>query len=316
MFGWFRRFPLKWLNRIPVPGLRHVVVHAYKFIDRKGVVSNYLADPQTLYEKWWPYRALRRRFFSHAEPLVSVIVATRNNETTIEKAVTSLMQQTHRNLEIIVIDDASTDGTRNTVRMLQEVDSRIRLVVNKRHAGTGSSRNKGLEAARGDYITFQDGDDYSLRHRIEMQVAAFRKFPSKRLVTCNYVRETADGSPIQVNDKRVMECVISMMFPRKEILKTVGYFDDLSVSEDTDYLERIKIAFGSSCHVLVFRTLYRALFRKDSSFFSDVEIVECDGQKVIYQRGAVSTKAYERVRARHQLMRAGARSVFVGMGDP
>lgn len=291
------------------------MVRAYKFVDRDGTVSNYLADPQTLYEKWWPYRALRRKFFGHAEPLVSVILATKNNEPTIEKAVISLMQQTHRNLEIIVIDDASTDGTRNAVRMLQEADSRIRLVVNERHAGTGASRNRGLEAARGNYITFQDGDDYSLSHRIEMQVAAFRKFPNKKLVTCNYVRETADGFPIQVNDKRVMECVISMMFPRKEILNAVGYFDDLSVSEDTDYIERIKIAFGPSCHVLVFRTLYRALFRKDSSFFSDVEIVECDGQKVIYHRGPASAKAYERIRARHQLMRTGGRSVFVGIGD-
>ena len=315
MFGWFRRFPLKWLERIPVPGLRESVVYLYKQIDRDGVVSDFLADPQILYEKWWPYRTVRKRLFAGPEPLVSVVVATHNNRQTIESAIRSLLSQTHRNLEIIVVDDASSDGTGDVVQSLQQEDSRVVLLRNSRQLGTGRSRNRAMKAARGTYLTFQDGDDYSLPARIEMQVHAFVRHPRKTLVTCNYVRVTEAGNRIQVNDKRVMECMISMMFPREIVLEKIGFFDNLGVSEDTDYRERIKITFGPNCRHVVFRTLYHALFRQNSSLFSDVRILEYDGRKVRYDRDTKAAEAYAKIKARHDLMRKGRKSTYIPASD-
>ncbi len=246
---------------------------------------------------------------------MSVVVATHNNHQTIEKAILSLLAQTHRNLEIIVVDDASSDGTGDVVRALQEKDARITLLRNNQQLGTGRSRNRAMKAARGVFLTFQDGDDYSLPARIEMQVHAFVRYPRKTLVTCNYVRVTETGSRIQVNDKRVMECMISMMFPREKVLEKVGFFDDLGVSEDTDYRERIKITFGPNCRHIVFRTLYHALFRQNSSLFSDVRILEYDGRKIRYDRDKKAAEAYAKIKARHDLMRKGRKSTYIPASD-
>ena len=315
MFRWFRRHPLKWLEMIPVPGLRQATVFAYRAIDRGGIVSDVIADPQTLLEPWWPYRFFRRRLAGRPEPLVSVVVATRNNAGTLERSIRSLAAQTHRNLEIIVVDDASEDASMRIVEALAREDGRIRYLRNPVHRGTGASRNRGMDAATGDYVTFQDGDDTSLPTRIEAQVAAFRRNAGRKVVTCNYVRVNAAGRRIRVNDKRIMVCVVSMMFPRREILEKVGYFDDISVSEDTDLLERIRIAFGRDCHANVFRTLYLALFQPTSTFFSDVEIIRNSETEVAYRRSATAASAYAEIRARHARMRAGKMPVYIGNAE-
>lgn len=293
-----------------------MAVYVYKWIDQGGIISDFLADPQMLYEAWWPYRAFRKRLFSSYEPLVSVVLATRNNNATIERAVRSLMAQSHSNIEVIVVDDASTDGTGDVVEALREEDGRIKFLRNERRRGTGGSRNRGMKVARGTYITFQDGDDYSAPRRLEMQVQAFRRYPKKTIAICNYVRVNANGERIQVNQKRIMPCVISMMFPRERVLERVGFFDDLSVSEDTDYRERIKIAFGARCEHVIFRTLYYALFRQDSSLFSDVRILEYDGRKVRYERDKRAADTYAQIVARHDLMRKGMKSIYIPSLDP
>ncbi len=220
--------------------------------------------------------------------------------------------QTHRNLEIIVVDDASEDASTGIIERLAREDDRILFLANPVHVGTGASRNRGMEAATGDYVTFQDGDDTSLPIRIEAQIDAFRRHPRLKLVTCNYVRVNGEGRRIRINDKRIMECVISMMFPRRDILGKVGYFDNISVSEDTDLHERIRIAFGPDCHVNVFRTLYLALFQPTSTFFSDVEIVGRSETEVTYRRTARAADAYAEICRRHAKMRAGTMAVYIG----
>ena len=310
MFFNFRRFPMKSLNRIPIFGVRQIAVRLYMVADKNGRLSDYFADPQRIYEKWWPYRMLRKKFSPGASPLVSIVVATRDNRPTIERSLRSLMTQTYANLEVIVVDDSSSDGTGDVVRRLQLEDKRIFLLRNDRHLGTGQSRNRAMRVAQGEYITFQDGDDYSFPQRIEMQVQALLSHPNKIMTTCNYARVNDADQRLVINDRRIMECVISMMFRSREVLDKIGYFQNLSVSEDSDYRERIEIAFGRDCCIIVFRTLYHALFRPDSSFFSDVRIVEYDGHRVCYERDSKSADVYAEVLRHHDLMRMGVESVY------
>ncbi|WP_158255697.1 MULTISPECIES: glycosyltransferase family 2 protein [Sinorhizobium] len=307
----FRRFPLRRMKRWNLPVGGAIVVRAFESLDRNGQLSDICADPQRLYEWWWPYKAIRRKFLRIQRPCVSVIVATRNNEATIERSLRSLTRQTLNNLEIIVVDDASTDGSLGIIREIARADHRIRVITNARQLGTGASRNRGLQAATGDYVTFQDGDDFSAPSRLEMQCDALQKFPGKKLVLCNYVRVNEDGARLQINDRRVMKCIISMMFPRREVLDRVGFFLESNLSEDADFYERIKIAFGKGCELLVFRTLYEALFRNNSSFFSEVDIQNAGERVVRFTRKAEAAASWEAMQQRHAKMRKGEIDVYV-----
>ena len=115
------------------------------------------------------------------KPLISVIIPTYNCASTIETAISSMLQQTYENIEIIVVDDNSTDETeaitRNMARQYPRV-SYYRLPFDDPHrfnrAGRNinagyMARNYGFEKARGEWITFQDADDASLLNRLEIQ---------------------------------------------------------------------------------------------------------------------------------------------------
>ena len=91
-------------------------------------------------------------------PLVSVIIPTFNVATWIDELMASVLGQSHRNLEVIVIDDHSTDGTFEAVRRWAERDPRVQVMVNPARGG-GSARNAGVARARGAYLAFADGDD-------------------------------------------------------------------------------------------------------------------------------------------------------------
>ncbi|AYC99590.1 hypothetical protein NCHU2750_01930 [Neorhizobium sp. NCHU2750] len=165
-------------------------------------------------------------------------------------------------------------------------------------------------AATGDYVTFQDGDDTSSPYRLEHQLFALTANPRKKLATCNYVRVDQGGRRLEINDKRVMKCIISMMFPREEVLNEVGFFIGENVSEDADFYERIKIVFGPSCQVHVFRTLYFALFREVSSFFTSCESIAVRDRRVIFTRSQQTLAEWDALRKRHEDMRLGLLSPY------
>lgn len=93
------------------------------------------------------------------KPLVSVIIPAYNTESFIDKCLKSVQVQTYVNLEVLVIDDGSTDGTGAVCRRFAEADSRFR-VLRKENSGVSDSRNLGLEQAKGKYLVFVDSDDH------------------------------------------------------------------------------------------------------------------------------------------------------------
>lgn len=90
---------------------------------------------------------------------VSVIIPIYNDEKYLEQCLDSVIKQTYKNLEIILVDDGSTDRTPEICEQYRENDSRIR-VLHKKNGGVGSSRNAGLAMATGDYVLFVDDDDF------------------------------------------------------------------------------------------------------------------------------------------------------------
>lgn len=101
-------------------------------------------------------------------PLVSVILPAYNAEKYIRDAIMSIVNQTYKNMEIIVIDDASRDNTVSIVNSID--DDRIKLLVNEKNMRQSATRNKGIMLAKGKYIANMDSDDISLPNRIEKQV--------------------------------------------------------------------------------------------------------------------------------------------------
>lgn len=107
---------------------------------------------------------------SSAEPLVSVIMPAFNCERYVETAVRSVICQTHKNLELFVIDDGSSDATVAKVEALAEGDSRIRLIRNAENMGAAGTRNRGLELCSGDFVAFIDSDDLWHRDKLAAQI--------------------------------------------------------------------------------------------------------------------------------------------------
>lgn len=93
------------------------------------------------------------------EPLVSIIIPVYNREQTLERCLCSVLRQTYRKLEIIVVDDGSTDHTQMILGKYSKKDSRIR-VFRKENSGVSESRNLGIRMAQGEYLQFLDSDDW------------------------------------------------------------------------------------------------------------------------------------------------------------
>ncbi|WP_259704593.1 glycosyltransferase family 2 protein [Weissella confusa] len=126
------------------------------------------------------------------KPLVSIIIPAYNIEKWITKSVTSAMNQSYLNVEIIVVDDDSTDATKDMVLQLTEKDGRVRLFT-KSNGGLSSSRNFGMQQASGKYILFLDGDDWLDNDVVETTVSIAEKHQTP-LVFFPYFREFKDKS--------------------------------------------------------------------------------------------------------------------------
>jgi GT2 family glycosyltransferase len=126
------------------------------------------------------------------EDLVSVIVPTFNRAYVLPRAVTSALRQTHTSVEVIIIDDGSTDGTATLVEDLWRREPRVRL-VRTANQGVASARNQGIREARGAWVAFLDSDDEWLPWKIEMQVACLKALPDAGMIWTDMEGVGPDG---------------------------------------------------------------------------------------------------------------------------
>lgn len=110
-------------------------------------------------------------------PEVSVIIPTYNRAHLIGRAIQSVLNQTYREFEIIVVDDGSTDNTEEVVKSFN--DERLRYTRHEQNKGAAAARNTGIKIAGGDYIAFQDSDDEWLPGKLEKQIKVFENASSK-----------------------------------------------------------------------------------------------------------------------------------------
>lgn len=110
----------------------------------------------------------------HDTPIVSVVIPAFNREWVLANAIQSVLGQSFRQLEIIVVDDGSGDGTAETVFRIAQSEPRIRMIRHEVNRGAQAARNTGIRAALGDWIAFLDSDDTWLSSSLEVRMAAAR----------------------------------------------------------------------------------------------------------------------------------------------
>lgn len=106
-------------------------------------------------------------------PEVSVVIPAYNSEAYIAQALESVLSQTHHNLEVILIDDASVDSTVKIARSFN--DKRLKIIVNQQNSGVSYSRNRGIQAAKGTWIALLDSDDWYAPERLEVLLSAAKR---------------------------------------------------------------------------------------------------------------------------------------------
>lgn len=121
-----------------------------------------------------------------ATPAISVVMPAWNAAPFVDAAVASILGQTWRDFEFIVLDDASTDGTRERLAAWAARDARIRLVANERNLGIALTLGRGLALARAPWIARMDADDVSRPGRLAREWAAAERSPGANLITCRF----------------------------------------------------------------------------------------------------------------------------------
>lgn len=128
---------------------------------------------------------------SSKDPLVSVIIPAYNCEKYIDEAISSVINQTYRNLEIIVVDDGSTDGTWKKLQNHKKLDKRVHIFKNDKNLKIVGTLNFALSQSHGEYIARMDSDDWRMQNSIEKQVNFLNNHPDVVIV----------GGAIDVCDK-------------------------------------------------------------------------------------------------------------------
>lgn len=193
------------------------------------------------------------------KPIVSVIIPVYNAEIYLVDCINSVRQQTLENIQIILIDDCSTDHSLSLCYDFEKEDARILVIRNEHNKGVSASRNAGIHAAIGKYIVFVDSDDIIDRDMISYLVELIERSDDIDISACSYYIDNVPADNI-IKKERIYEgveiakamaaykgCVIrgysvNKLFDRKMILNNNIFFDEeLSICEDALFCQQIAL---------------------------------------------------------------------------
>ncbi|MBM7095811.1 glycosyltransferase [Bacillus sp. H-16] len=221
---------------------------------------------KTLYDRIGS-KAGQAEITASVQPRVTVVVPAYNAGESIKTAIESLLTQTWENLEVLVVDDYSTDNTVEIVQEYVEKDPRVTLIKGTANNGAYVSRNLALKQASGDFVTINDADDWSHPQKIEVQARHLMKNPQVIGNFSQQARATEDlkfyrrGKP----GIYIFKNMSSLMFRRKEVMSSLGYWDCVRFAGDSEFLKRLKVLFGEKAIVELKSSLLSFQRQSDSS---------------------------------------------------
>lgn len=185
------------------------------------------------------------------EPLVSVVIPTHNRKSLVVRAVNSVLAQSYQNLECIVVDDASNDGTMEELRKID--DPRLKLLRNEESRHASATRNVGIANSSGEYVAFLDDDDEWMPSKLRRQMDLFNTCPAQvGLIYCWLDYYDGEGRLSKhhhpklqgaifgdvFDEQRIGNC--STLVVRRAVIEKVGGFDEaLPRGNDGDFIRRV-----------------------------------------------------------------------------
>lgn len=185
---------------------------------------------------------------------VSVVIPTYNAENFLERTIESVIHQTYSDWELLIVDDKSTDKTRDIIKRYENYDSRIRgIFLDKNSGGPAYPKNIGVKNSNGRYIAFLDHDDVWLPEKLAKQVLLLEHTPNRCTVLVTgdfYIQSVGCKHLVHISEKSInlLECVMnynyihtcSSILCKRELFDYVGFFDEaLQQGDDWDFYIRI-----------------------------------------------------------------------------
>ena len=199
---------------------------------------------------------------------VTILIPAYNAESTIHIALDSLLAQTWHNIEIVVIDDCSTDSTKEVVAGIAQQDPRVKLISKDVNEGSYPSRNRGLREATGDYIMVHDSDDWSHPQKIELQVKKLAESTSAVAVMSHWVRveEYLEAVGSWLPKGTLFDLNFSSLMVKRDVMERLGGWDEARVSGDAEFRTRLMNIYGQKSVVKTKHSqlLSLSLSREDS----------------------------------------------------
>lgn len=204
---------------------------------------------------------------------VSTIIPAYNAEGYIQEAIESVLSQTYKDIELIVVDDGSTDSTAEAVK---NFSLKVEYMRHAKNMGPAAARNTGIRQAKGEYIAFLDADDVWMPTKIEEQIKLFESNKDLSLVYSNCYAINRSGralgvlfNPVKLHRGRVFEKLLldsfittSSVVIKKQVLNAIGMFDErFLVSQDFDLYLRIAERYNIN---FVDRPLFKYRLNSDS----------------------------------------------------
>lgn len=249
---------------------------------------------------------------SHSLPKVSVVVASFNQVALLKRALESVLSQTYPNLEIIIVDDGSSDGSHDYIKnMARDYPEKVSYFLQEQNVGIPRNKNTGFKRASGELITYLDGDDTYYPQKVEKEVEVFLAQPAYSVVYSNFDIKQYSGEVVKtwanspdLPQGKIIQQVVSASFPgqhmprfemfRKEAMYDLGFYDEsFPIYEDLDFMLRYSAKYlvgftpnvGSSYYMnpssIVSSTkqwkmtqLHRKVYAKNKHIFYDNKLEE------------------------------------------
>lgn len=207
-------------------------------------------------------------------PMMSVIMPVHNGAEHVGRSIESILGQTFQDFELIIVDDASSDRTLETVASYD--DERVRVLRMLENQGPYVCKNIGICHARGRMIGLQDADDVSGRYRLEKQSGILASMPGTLVCSVQYQRIGEDGRPVLNRGKYNRRSYQSLTFLRRQVVGRIGFFDSVRAAADDEFWKRL-------CLLLPKESLYDI---EEPHYFAQVRSGSLSDQQVDIGVGA------------------------------
>lgn len=227
------------------------------------------------------------------KPTVSVIIPTYNRAHLVGRAIQSVLNQTYRDFELIIVDDGSTDNTEEVIKQFQKQDKRIKYLLHEKNRGGSAARNTGIKNTSGVFLSFLDSDDQWLPNKLESEVKIL--YNNQNCIICvtgyKFINENNEKiiSCSNINKKNISqkivlrgECITTNDFTvRKDLTVKIGGFDEaLPARQDWDFWIRIT-SMGLGLQVPLY-TVNKYTMRHDQISFGIKNKLK--GTEILYKK--------------------------------